>query len=81
MFIDPLTVIDHTLEDLEMLSTFLSDEVDERMHDPDELTPQARKCKEALMTIRVLMPKLRDVRAAQMGQIASSQLALCINCE
>jgi hypothetical protein len=81
MFIDPLTVLDGTLENLELLCAFLSDEIDERMHDPDTLTPQARKYKEALLTIKILMPKLREVRAAQMGQIARNQLPLCIHCE
>jgi hypothetical protein len=81
MFIDPLTVLDGTLESLELLSAFLSDEIDERMHDPDTLTPQARKCREALLTIKVLLPKLREVRAAQMRQLAHNQLPLCIHCE
>jgi len=81
MFIDPLTVLDGTLENLEMLSAFLSDEIDERTHDPETLSPQARKYKEALLSIKVLMPKLREVRAAQLGQIARNQLPLCIHCE
>jgi hypothetical protein len=81
MFIEPLTVLDGTIENLELLSAFLSDEIDERTHDPDTLTPQARKYKEALQTIKVLMPKLREVRAAQIGQMASNQLPLCIHCD
>jgi hypothetical protein len=81
MFIDPLTVIDATIENLELLSAFLSDEIDERTHDPDTLTPQSRKCKEALQAIKVLMPRLREVRTAQMGQLARNQLPLCIHCD
>lgn len=81
MFIDPLTVLDGTLENLEMLSAFLNDEIDERMHAPGTLPPQARKYKEVLIAIKVLMPKLREVKAAQMRQMARNQLPLCMHCE
>ena len=81
MFIDPRTLFDETLEHLETLSVYLADEVDERTHDQSQLPPDARRCKEALLTIRVLIPKLREARASQAFNGAPNQLTLCVHCE
>jgi hypothetical protein len=81
MFIDPRTLFDETLEHLETLSVYLADEVDERTHEQSQLTPDARRCKEALLTIKVLIPKLRDARAAQIFHGAPNQLTLCVHCD
>ena len=62
MFISPLSLIDRTIDHLESLSELLADEVDERMR--KEPKPQRRLCKEALLTIGVLLPKLKAVRCS-----------------
>ncbi|HEX2494074.1 MAG TPA: hypothetical protein VHK24_09885 [Steroidobacter sp.] len=81
MFTDPRTLVDETLDRLETLAVLLADEVDERMHEHAELSPDARRCKEALLTMKVLIPKLREARAAQLFHGSRNPLALCGNCE
>jgi hypothetical protein len=48
MFIEPLTLIDQTIEDLHFLSELLADDPGERTHEPTKLTSAAGKCTEAL---------------------------------
>jgi hypothetical protein len=97
MFIDPCTLFDETLEHLETLSVYLADEIDEaaRAHpcaprhsyiperhaDQAQLTLDARRCKEALLTIKVLIPKLREARSAAGFHGAPNQLELCPTCD
>lgn len=80
MFIDPLALTARIIEDLESLSVYLEDEVDERTHDPVTLTPEAKRCKEALMTVGVLIPKLRAVQTVQRSQLSPNP-SFCANCD
>jgi hypothetical protein len=52
----PLSVINEILYHLQTLSELLLDEVDERGITSHQLTTERRICKEALQTIRVLIP-------------------------
>jgi hypothetical protein len=63
MLASPLSVINETLGHLQTLSEFLLDEVDERFISSHQLSTERRLCKEALQTIRVLIPKLEAVRS------------------
>ncbi|MGH8178472.1 MAG: hypothetical protein ACREV5_19625 [Steroidobacter sp.] len=81
MFTDPSALVDETLQNLETLAVYLADEVDERTHDPARLTSDARLCKEALLTLRVLIPKLQKARATQMFHGSPNQLTSCANCD
>lgn len=79
MFIDPLHLIDQTIDNLELLCEVFKDEVDERIHSATGLTPEARLCKEAALMMQVLLPKLRAARATQ---IRHRELARgCVNCD
>lgn len=77
MFVTPLTLIDRTIEHLETLTEVLADEVDERLH--GELKPEGKLCKETLLTISVLLPKLKAVRCSPVAMTAEyrSQCAAC----
>lgn len=80
MFIDPRTLMNQTIDDLQTLAAYLEDEVDERTHDLEKLTPEGRRCKEALMTINVLLPKLRAVMLIDDRQVRATS-PVCVNCD
>lgn len=67
MLDNPLAVINETLEHLHGLSERLLDEVKGCAARAPELTVESRLCKEALQTIRVLIPKLEAVRSTQVA--------------
>ncbi len=80
MLASPLTVINETLDSLQTLSEFLLDEVDERVITSQQLTTERRLCKEALQTIRVLIPKLEAVRRTNVVAAVDSP-RLCMTCD
>ena len=69
MFVDPITLIGQTVENLEMLSAFLVDESDECVCDASLLSPKIANCKTAANLCNALVPRLK--RAAE--TIHSSQ--------
>jgi hypothetical protein len=76
----PLSVIYETLHQLQTLSEFLLVEVDERVLTSHQLTAERRLCKEALQTIRVLIPKLEAVRSTNVVS-ATDHPGVCVNCD
>jgi len=80
MFIEPRALMNQTIDDLQTLAAYLEDEVDERTHDHDKLSAEARRCKEALMTINVLLPKLRAVMLMEEIQVRPTA-PVCANCD
>ena len=80
MLTSPLSVINKTLDHLQTLSEFLLDEVDERVITSHQLTTERRICKEALQTIRVLIPKLEAVRSTNVVS-ATDHPRVCQNCD
>lgn len=78
MFVTPLTLIDRTIEHLETLTELLADEVDERLL--SELKPEGKLCREALLTISVLLPKLKAVRCTPVAMTAEYRSA-CPSCD
>lgn len=80
MLASPLSVINETLDHLQTLSEFLLDEVDERVIASHQLTTERRLCKEALQTIRVLIPKLEAVRSTNVVA-AMDCPRVCVSCE
>jgi hypothetical protein len=80
MLESPLAVINETLDHLQTLSEFLLDEVDERVIATHQFTTERRLCKEALQTIRVLIPKLQAVRSTNVvGAIDGPRV--CATCD
>jgi hypothetical protein len=80
MFLDPIQLIDQTIDDLQTLAAHFEDETSEGLTRGSALSPEARRCKEALMTINVLIPKLRAARLAQ-PQLNTRQQRMCLHCE
>ena len=80
MFIDPRTLMNQTIDDLQALAAYLEDEVDERTHDVETLSPERRRCKEALLTINILLPKLRAVMLIEEIQVRPTA-SMCLNCD
>jgi len=74
MFIEPLQLIDQTIDQLQTLAAHFEDETSERIANAAPLTPEARRFKEALLTINVLIPKLR---AAKLAQVMSKDGQWC----
>jgi hypothetical protein len=80
MFIDPRQLIDETIDHLQTLAAHFEDETTEGLSSATPLSPDAKRCKEALLTINVLIPKLRAARMAH-PQLAKRQYRMCLGCE
>ena len=80
MLDSPLSVINETLEHLQTLSELLLDEVDGRAISSIEISAERRLCKEALQTIRVLIPKLRAVRGTSVVGVIEGPRT-CMTCD
>jgi hypothetical protein len=78
MFVTPLRLIDQTIDDLEALTEVLSDEVDTRVN--AQIRPEGKICKEALLTISVLLPKLKAVRCSPVAMTGEYRSA-CPLCD
>ena len=78
MFVTPLHLIDQTIDDLEALTEVLSDEVDTRVNAITR--PEGKLCKEALLTISVLLPKLKAVRCSPVAMTVEYRSA-CPTCD
>lgn len=76
----PLSVINDTIDRLHTLSQFLLDEVDARAITTHQLTTERRLCKEALQTIKVLIPKLEAVRSTNVAGTMDHPRT-CISCD
>lgn len=80
MLASPLSVLNEALDRLQTLSQFLLDEVDERVITSHQLTTERRICKEALQTIKVLIPKLEAVRRTNVVA-ATDRPRICTGCD
>jgi len=81
MFIEPRQLIADTIDQLETISAYFADEVDERIHAPDKLPVEALAAKEALQTIKILIPKLRTAQGNLTASSAQLQFRECLHCE
>ena len=78
MFTDTVTLIDQTIENLQMLADAFADDVDLCTRHPARLITEARACKEAVAAIDSLIPKLHAARATQEPD---RNFALCLGCD
>lgn len=62
MSADARTLLDVSIANLQTLATLLADELGDCGRPLPATSPEARACKEALLTISVLIPKLRVAR-------------------
>jgi len=79
MFLEPHQLIVDTIDKLETVAAYFADEVQERGSDK-QLSIETLAAKEALQTIRILIPKLRTAQASQVNK-AQMQFRECLTCE
>lgn len=79
---EPPVLVDRSIAQLETLAAFLADEVERPWTTTLLPFSQRRLCKEALLTISVLLPKLRAVQRAAHGSSADRQQpSRCTSCD
>lgn len=81
MFVDPLSLIDETIDHLETLAEMFADESDARVRRPQAITLEMRTSRDAQLAIDALLPKLRAARATQQPGHSPAQMPFCLNCD
>ena len=79
MTLTPRLLLDTSIAQLQTLAAFLAEQMGEHRQRAVIATPEARACKEILLTISVLIPKLQAARyvVAEEG----TRRGPCIDCE
>jgi hypothetical protein len=75
----PQVLLDTSIAQLRTLAAFLAEEMGEYRQRSVVASPEARACKEILLTISVLIPKLQAARYVVLEE--SSRVGTCVNCE
>lgn len=81
MFTEPRELIGETIDKLETISAYFADEVDELARTAEKLPVEALAAKEALLTIKILIPKLRTAQGGLAMGSPQLQFRECLNCE
>jgi hypothetical protein len=79
MTLTPRVLLDTSIAQLQTLAAFLAEEMGEYGHRSEAANLEARACKEILLTISVLIPKLQAARYVVTEDAAA--LGRCANCE
>jgi len=79
MMTSPRLLLDTSIAQLQTLASFLAEEMGEYRQRSVTATPEARACKEILLTISVLIPKLQAARYVVADD--SPMLRPCVDCE
>jgi hypothetical protein len=79
MTIPPQVLLDTSIAQLQTLASFLAEEMGEYRQRTVVATPEARACKEILLTISVLIPKLQAARYVVADD--ATRLGRCVDCE
>lgn len=79
MMTSPRLLLDTSIAQLQTLASFLAEEMGEYRQRTVSATPEARACKEILLTISVLIPKLQAARYVVADDAAAFRQ--CIDCE
>jgi hypothetical protein len=77
--VQPVLLIQESIDRLEQLSDFLSGEVHSTAGVRASLLPEQRISKETLLTISVLLPKLHQIRSAHAQSVSAGRQ--CPYCE
>jgi hypothetical protein len=75
----PSLLLDTAIAQLQTLASFLAEEMGEYRQRSVNATPEARACREILLTISVLIPKLQAARYVVIEQ--TPRIGSCVNCE
>jgi hypothetical protein len=81
MFTEPCQLIVETIDKLETVSAYFADEIEEQVRTTGQLPVEALAAKEALQTIRILIPKLRTAQGSLAAGSAQLQFSECLHCE
>jgi hypothetical protein len=81
MFIEPRQLIAEAIDKLETISAYFTDEVDEQVHATGKLPVGALAAKEALQTIKILIPKLRTAQGSLAAGSKQLPIRECLHCE
>jgi hypothetical protein len=79
MSLTPQVLLDTSIAQLRTLASFLAEEMGEYRLRSDAASLEARACKEILLTISVLIPKLQAARYVVVED--SVPYARCVSCE
>ena len=75
----PQVLLDTSIAQLQTLASFLAEEMGEYRQRSVVASPEARACKEILLTISVLIPKLQAARYVVVEE--PSRVGTCAECE
>jgi hypothetical protein len=84
MILTPRVLLDTSIAQLRTLAAFLADEMGEYGQRADAANLEARACKEILLTISVLIPKLQAARYIVMEDGVTEDgtpVGRCANCD
>jgi hypothetical protein len=79
MTLTPRVLLDTSIAQLQTLASFLAEEMGTYRQASPTASPEARACKEILLTISVLIPKLQAARYVVADDSARS--GRCVDCE
>jgi hypothetical protein len=79
MTLTPSVLLDTSIAQLRTLAAFLGEEMGEYRDESEVANLEARACKEILLTISVLIPKLQAARYVVADENAS--LGRCLSCD
>jgi hypothetical protein len=79
MTITPRVLLDTSIAQLQTLAAFLAEEMGEYRQRTVVATPETRACKEILLTISVLIPKLQAARYVVADE--ASRPGRCVECD
>ena len=81
MFTEPRQLIEETIDKLETVSAYFADEIDDHFRTHTKLPVGALAAKEALQTIKILIPKLRTAQGGLAAGSPQLQFRECQTCE
>ena len=82
MSLTPRVLLDTSIAQLRTLAAFLAEEMGEYRQQSEATNLEARACKEILLTISVLIPKLQAARyVVAVDEGAGAPVARCVSCD
>jgi hypothetical protein len=80
MSLTPHVLLDTSIAQLRTLAAFLAEEMGEYRHKSEAANLEARACKEILLTISVLIPKLQAARYVVVDE-SPAPMGRCVSCD
>jgi hypothetical protein len=81
MSLTPGLLLDTSIAQLRTLAAFLAEEMGDYRARPEPASLEARACKEILLTISVLIPKLQAARYVVVDEDAVVGNGRCVSCD